>query len=164
MIYDTWAHGIEDGYGCLVDDGSLAVLRRTKWELLLVAAEGTITRRLDLTNFSKRSADNRVLLAGGNVCHYVCRSVAATGHHRNRCGRPLLWYLPSDARGLGVPSSVQRLPGGTLLVADGFFHAVVEMDRQGNVVWQFGEAGNPARALTRLAGPSSVRQTTGANV
>jgi hypothetical protein len=54
VVYDSTAHGIDDGYGCLANDGSLALLRRTKWELLLLSSHEEVTSRFDLTNFSKR--------------------------------------------------------------------------------------------------------------
>lgn len=54
VLYDSLASGIDDGYGCLLDDGSIAILRRTKWELLMVSATGRITERLYLDAFSKR--------------------------------------------------------------------------------------------------------------
>lgn len=47
-----------------------------------------------------------------------------------------LWSVKS---GLGYPSDAQPTPRGTFIVADYLkYGSVVEMDRAGNVVWQFG--------------------------
>ena len=53
LVYDTMEQGIEDGYGCLVAGDSIAILRRTKWELSLISPHGNVTDCIDLTTFSK---------------------------------------------------------------------------------------------------------------
>ena len=54
ILYDSLANGIEDGFGCLMDNGRMAILRRTNWELLIVSPDGEVTDRLRLATFSKR--------------------------------------------------------------------------------------------------------------
>lgn len=157
IVDDKMQQGIEDGYGCLVNGNSMAILQPTKWELLLVSRQGTVTDCFDVTTFSK----------------YMPRTVSWTDqdtflivfHDRSKCldiveidraGR-MLWYLPSGTDYLGMPASVQLLPTNTLLVADAFWHTILEIDRDGNIVWQFGIAGEPAKTPDRVSGATCVR-------
>ncbi len=157
LVFDTTEHGIEDGYGCLVDGDSTAILRRTKWELILISAQGSVTDCIDLTTFSKciprtvswTDQDTFLIV-------FLDRSRRLDIVEIDRHGR-LLWYLPSRADYLGVPASVQLLPTNTLLVADAFRHAILELDRDGNIVWQFGKAGNPSKNLDRVSGATCAR-------
>lgn len=157
LIFDTADMGIEDGYGCLVAGESAAILRRTKWELLLLSPHGTVTDRIDLTACSKciprivSWTDQDTFLI---VFHDRCRRLDVV--EIDRQGR-LLWYLPSHADFLGVPASVQRLPTNTVLLADAFSHAIVELDRDGNIVWQFGKWASPAKTPDRVSGATCAR-------
>ncbi len=54
IVFDSLPMGIHDGIGCLMDNGFQAILRRTKWELLIVSPQGVITERLPLWSMSKR--------------------------------------------------------------------------------------------------------------
>jgi hypothetical protein len=47
------------------------------------------------------------------------------------------------------PDSAFRLPGGTTLVASQVQRRVMELDRDGNVVWQYSPDGTPTRATRR---------------
>ncbi len=157
LLFDTAELGIEDGYGCLVDGDSAAILRRTKWELLLISHQGTVTDCIDLTAFSKYLprivswTDHDTLLIV-----FLDRSKRLDIVEIDRQGR-LLWYLPARVDYLGVPASVQLLPSNTLLVADAFWHTLWEFDRDGNVVWQFGKAKDPAKKPDRVSGATCVR-------
>ena len=55
IIYDTASQGIDDGYGCIVDDGLIALLRRSKWELTVVEEKGSLVDKIDVSYFSKWS-------------------------------------------------------------------------------------------------------------
>ena len=161
ILFDSVALGMQDGYGCLAVDGSLAVLRRSKWQLVLMATDGTVKKCIDLTSFSKRLPTTVTSTEQGTfLIVFVDRSQQLDVIEVDGQGR-LLWYLPSAVDFLGVPTSAQRLPADTILFADGFHHAAIEVDRQGQIVWQFGESGDPARSSTRLAGPSSARAVAG---
>src|SRR5206468_10895372 len=52
ILFDTRCAGIPDGYGCLVDGGHLAILRRTRWDILLVKPTTDIYQRLDFSSIS----------------------------------------------------------------------------------------------------------------
>ena len=157
VLFDTSALGINDGAGCLMSEGFVAILRRTTWDLLIVSPAGDVIQCLELATFSKRmpryvrwTPRRTFLLVFFNRSHDI--DVVEV----DRRGR-LLWFLPSSAGSVGIVGSVQWLPSDTLLIADPFRHAAVELDRQGRVVWQFGESGNPAGDLSRLANPGSAR-------
>ena len=46
VFFDSQANGIDDGYGCLAGPGEMAILRRTKWELLVLGEDGNLVRLL----------------------------------------------------------------------------------------------------------------------
>ena len=156
VLFDTSALGISDGAGCLMSEGFMAILRRTAWELLIVSPDGEITERLGLSRFSKRMPRFvRWTRRQTFLLVFLNRSQDFDVVEIDRLGR-LLWFLPSSARSVGIVGSVQWLPSDTLLIADPFRHVAVELDRQGRVVWQFGESGYPAGSFSRLANPGSA--------
>ncbi|MDH3718557.1 MAG: hypothetical protein OES79_10600, partial [Planctomycetota bacterium] len=157
ILYDTMQHGIHDGYGCPLEDGCVAVLRRTRWDLLVMSPRGKILDRYGLETFSKRTP--RLVSrtpAGTFLIVFLDRAGQFDAVEVDRRGR-LVWFLPARAHPIGVPASVQLLPSDTLLFADPFRHVALELDRAGNVVWQFGEAGKPSRQPHQLSSPGSVR-------
>ncbi len=157
VVFDTHQMGIEDGYGCLFDGDSVAILRRTRWELLLVSSQAAVTDTIDLTNFSKylprivSCTDRQTFLI-----LFLDRSGRLDIVEIDRHGR-LLWYLPAHADFLGVPASLQLLPSNTILLADAFWSVVLEINRDGKVVWQFGKSGNPAKSADRVSGSTCVK-------
>jgi DNA-binding beta-propeller fold protein YncE len=158
--YDSLASGIEDGYGCLIDNGYLAILRRTNWELLILSADGDITDRLRLSTYSKRLpwsvswTCNKTFLVV-----FVNKAFDLDIIEIDSKGR-LLWTLPANDRNIGlIFTNVQLTPSNTLLVADPIWHVAVEIDRAGNIVWQFGETKHPSRDIDHLSSPSSIRRT-----
>ena len=158
VIYDSHAHGIEDGYGCLTRDGGIALLRVSKWEVLLLSREGHPIRTLDLATFAKQpplvigSTDRDSLLVA-----FVDRVFEVEIVEFDLDGR-VLWQLPVSGYRFGCPASLQRLPNDNLLVADEFCSTVTEIDRAGAVVWQFGKAKDPARRPDRVSNPHFARQ------
>lgn len=139
ILYDSLDSGIDDGYGCLLDDGSMAILRRTKWELLITSADGVAIDRFFLDTFSKRlpglvswTCNNTFLVVFNN------RAYDLDIVEIDLQGR-LLWYLPSHVSHVGVPASVQLTRSDTILIADPIRHVALEIDRTGNIVWQFGK-------------------------
>ncbi len=58
---------------------------------------------------------------------------------------------------IGIAASVQWTPADTFLIADPLRHVAVEINRNGDVVWQFGKMGQPSSAIDRLSSPNSVR-------
>jgi sugar lactone lactonase YvrE len=157
-LFDSSGAGFEDAYGKLLDDGHLALLRRTLWELWIVSFEGTVRDRIRLSCFSKRMPRSFWLSQRGTfLVVFVDRVFEVDIVEIDRQGR-LLWYLPPGALRFGCPSSVQLLPSGNLLVADEFCHAVTEVDPLGTPVWQYGERDNPSAQNGYLCGPKSACQ------
>jgi sugar lactone lactonase YvrE len=157
VLYDSLACGIDDGYGCLLDDGSMAILRRTKWELLITSPDGTAFDRLHLDTFSKRLPRFVAWTCKGTfLIVFLNRAYDLDIVEIDRKGR-LLWCLPAHVRNIGIVASVQLTHSGNLLIADPVRHVAVEIDRAGNVVWQFGEVKHPSRSLDHLSSPGSIR-------
>jgi DNA-binding beta-propeller fold protein YncE len=159
ILYDSLSNGIEDGFGCLMDNGWIAILRRTNWELLIVSPDGAVTDRLHLATFSKRlpwsvswTCNNTFLVVFLNQ-GYELDIVEIDAEGR------LLWSLPTGGRRVGIAMSAQLSPANTVLIADGMRHVAMEIDRTGNIVWQFGETKHPSRDIDRLSSPSSFIRT-----
>jgi DNA-binding beta-propeller fold protein YncE len=157
ILYDSLAGGMDDGCGCLLNDGSMAILRRTKWELLLVSPRGVIVDRLHLNTFSKRlpryaswTRNNTFLVVFANRA-YDLDIVEVDLQGR------LLWCLPSDVRHIGLATSTQLTCSDTVLLADPIRHVAMEIDRVGNMVWQFGETKHPSSSTENLSSPGSIR-------
>lgn len=158
VLYDSHAHGIRDGYGCLLGDGSIALLRIARWELDLLSPAGRCVRTVSLAALSKRppmlvSATDRATL----LLAFVDRLFEVELYEIDLDGA-LLWHLPAGAYRFGCPSSLQRLPNDHLLVADEFCSTATEIDRRGAVVAQFGKAKDPSSRLDRLSNPHTAWQ------
>jgi hypothetical protein len=157
-IYDSHAHGIHDGYGCLTRDGGIALLRVTKWEVQLLSREGQLTRTLGLSALAKQppmliaATDRDSLLVAfvDRLFEVEIVEIALDGQ--------LLWHLPASGHRFGCPASLQRLPNGNLLIADEFCSTATEIDRHGAVVWQFGKEKDPAKRPDRLSNPHFVQR------
>ena len=157
-LFDSHAHGIHDGYGCLTRDGGIALLRVSRWELLLFSREGRPVRTLGLAALAKQPPmlvaatdhDSLLLAFIDRLFEVEIVEIGFDGQ--------LLWHLPASGHRFGCPSSLQRLPNGNLLIADEFCSTATEIDRQGAVVRQFGKAKDPAKRPDRLSNPHSVRQ------
>jgi hypothetical protein len=155
-LFDSTSLGIQDGFGCLMADDQLAIVRRTQWELLIVSPRGRVIDRLGLERLSKRipryatwTSRQTFLVVFFNRSHDVDIVEIDT---RGR----LLWYLPPESVSIGIVGSVQRLCSDRLLIADPFRHVAVEVDRRGDVVWQWGEPENPSSDDERLSSPTCV--------
>jgi len=157
VIYDSHAHGIHDGYGCLTRDGGIALLRVSKWEVLLLSSNGEPIRTLSLAALAKQppmliAATDRDSLLVAFVDRLFEVEIVEIGLD----GR-LLWYLPASGYRFGCPGSLQRLPNDNLLIADEFCSTATEIDRNGSIVWQFGKQKDPAKRPDRLSNPHFVQ-------
>jgi hypothetical protein len=158
VIYDSHAHGIHDGYGCLTRDGGMALLRVSRWEVLLLSSDGRPVRTLSLAALAKlppmliAATDRDSLLVA-----FVDRLFEVEIVEIGLDGR-LLWYLPASGHRFGCPGSLQRLPNDNLLIADEFCSTATEVDRNGAIVWQFGKSKDPARRPNRLSNPHFVQE------
>lgn len=156
VIYDSMERGIDDGFGCLTADGLTALLRLTRWELLILSPTGSVLRRIGLSTFSKRmpvafssTGNNTFLIA------FLDKLFEVDIIEIDQYGR-LLWYLPKHVRTLGYPASLQLLPNGNILIADEFGHVAAEITRSGSVAWQHGQRRNPSPDLHALSSPRAV--------
>ncbi|MGB7932385.1 MAG: NHL repeat-containing protein [Gammaproteobacteria bacterium] len=158
ILYDSQTSGIDDGYGCLLDDGFMAILRRTKWELLIISPDGVIADVLYLDTFSKRLPRYVSWTCNGTfLVVFDNRAYDLDIVEIDLQGR-LLWCLPSHVRHVGLPASAQLTRSDTILIADPIRHVAMEIDRAGNVVWQFGETKHPSSSLDHLSNPCSIRR------
>ncbi|MDH3900249.1 MAG: hypothetical protein OEU51_04285, partial [Gammaproteobacteria bacterium] len=115
ILYDSLASGIDDGYGCLLDDGSMAILRRTKWELLIASPEGVIADRLHLDTLSKRLPRFVSWTCNGTfLIVFLNRAYDLDIVEIDQQGR-LLWCLPSHVRHIGIIASAQLTHANTIL-------------------------------------------------
>ena len=157
VLYDSHAHNISDGYGCLLRDGGIALLRVSKWEVQLLSREGELVRTLGLAALAKQppmiiaATDSESLLVAfvDRLFEVEIVEIALDGQ--------LLWHLPASGHRFGCPASLQRLPSGNLLIADEFCSTATEIDRQGAVVWQFGKGKDPSKRLDRVSNPHDVQ-------
>jgi hypothetical protein len=155
-LFDSTSVGIDDGFGCLMDDGCLGIVRRTQWELLIVSPQGEVIDRLGLQACSKKLPRYaRWTDKGTFIVVFFNRSFEVDIVEIDRRGR-LLWYIPQDVKSIGIPSSVQLLDNDRLLVSDSFRHYASEVDRGGNITWQFGEPENPSDKESLLSSPNSA--------
>ena len=142
-----------------MDNGSLAILRRTNWELLIVSPYGEVTDSLRLATFSKRLPWSVTWTCNKTfLILFVNRAYELDIIEIDSKGR-LLWSLPVNSRNIGIVTNAQLTPSNTVLVADSMRHVAVEIDRAGNIVWQFGETKHPSRDINHLSSPSSIRRT-----
>ena len=158
VLFDTLASGIDDGFGCLLDNGDMAILRCAKWELLIVSPHGVIVEQLRLETLSKHPPKFVSWTRNGTfLIVFDIRIGELDIVEINRQGQ-LLWYLPPHADSIGLAGSAQLTRANTILIADPARHVAVEIDRAGSVVWQFGEAKNPSIGDGHLSTPSSVSE------
>lgn len=161
ICFDSNALGVDDGLGCAMGDGRLALLRRTTWEVLIVAVSGRIESRIDLCPVSKRLPRVVSSTPRGTLLVAFVDSVFEVDIAEFDPSGGLLWYLPRNSARIGCPSSVCLSEAGNILVADDFRHTVFEIGRDGQVLWQFGDPKHPAHSDRHLSAPKSVRPLPG---
>jgi sugar lactone lactonase YvrE len=160
-LYDSNAKGIYDGFGCAMDAGHIALLRRTTWELWILDVSGSLIDRIDLCAFSRRAPRMVQWTPRGTfIVSFLDGVYEVDIVELDRNGR-LLWYLPKGATRVACPSSVSLSENGNLLIADDFQHVALEIDREGRVVWRFGETKHPAADERHVSSPKSVRPLPG---
>lgn len=159
ILYDSLAKGIEDGFGCLMDNGCMAILRRTNWELLIVSPNGEVIDRLRLATFSKRLPWSVAWTCNETfIIVFLNHAYDLDIIEIDSKGR-LLWSCPDNCRHIGIAMGAQLTPSNTVLVADPVRHVAMEIDRSGNIVWQFGETKHPSKDIDHLSSPCSIRCT-----
>ncbi len=149
---------VGEGYGVPAGK-NVALLRVTRWELVINSMTGQPVAAVDLSAISKhmplvasRTPRDTFLVAFAD-------ELFATELAEVDEGGRLLWYLPRPLDRLGFPGSVQSLRNGNVLVADEFCHVVTELDRTGAVVWELGSWRDPGRRGGRFSSPRSAWET-----
>ena len=131
VVLDSKLQGIHDGYGCLVGDETIALMRRSRWDVLLLSFAGEVTGRIDLAHVSKRMPRTIACTAGGTLLvTFLTKSHNLDVAEVDLAGS-LLWYAAGCRESVGVPGSVQRLEDDTILYADEFRHVVGRLRRDG---------------------------------
>lgn len=154
ILFDTVGCGMHDAYGCAMSGRRLAILRRTQWRLEIVNRAGELRRSIDLSRLSKKMPRFASWTERGTfLVVFYNRSFDVDMVEVDEDGA-LLWYLASGATSIGIIGSAQLLKPGTILIADPFRHVVMEIDRKGRTVWQFGEMGHPAADTQHLSSPN----------
>jgi sugar lactone lactonase YvrE len=158
VLFDSAASGFDDGYGCLIDGGRVALLRRTTWELLILDPSGDVLERFDLSIHSQKAPRLVTWTPRGTFLIALLDSVYEVDIlELDRRGR-LLWRLPTREQHFGCPTGVQQLPDGAVLVVDEFGHIAGEADRDGLLRWQFGRRRDPSGRPDRLSNPMGARR------
>ena len=154
LLADSAEWGDDDAYGFLAGE-SLAILRVTQWQIVLLSRAGERLSTLDLSPLSKRMplTASRTL-QGTFLVAFADNLFGVDVVEIDTSGR-LLWYLPHLDR-LGYPGSVQLLRNGNVLIADEFCHVVVELGRDGSIVQQVGRWRDPGRRGNRLSSPRAA--------
>ncbi|MCA9192650.1 MAG: hypothetical protein KDB03_12835 [Planctomycetales bacterium] len=158
VLFDSKQLGIDDGFGCPVDSGSIAILRRTQWELLEVNLHGEVIHRIALFAMSKRMPRKFTWTKRGTYLVVFCNRVGETEIVEIDREGHLLWFLAPGAEHLGIASDIQAVGHENFVIADPVRHVVFEMNRDGRILWQFGVANNPANDKGRLSSPGSIRE------
>ena len=159
VLFESTKYGVSDGFGCLTDDGHIAILSRSRWEILVLSANGSIVRKLGLWNFSKRlprfvfCTKRQTLLVSflDNVGMFDVIEIDQNGN--------LLWFLPGRPKDYGYPVGMQLLENNNILLIDAAYHNALEINRNGVIVWQWGERRQPAADNRHLSSPRSIQQS-----
>lgn len=163
ILFDSAQHGIQDGYGCLLADASIALLVRMRWEVKIFGKDGNVIKTIDLWRFSKRlprtiSYTNEgtfIISFLNKVKEYDIVEVDGQGR--------LTWYLRHDDNVFAYPSCPRLQKDGNLLIADMAKHVAMELNKDGSIVWNMGVPNDPAKYMDRLSGPGSLRMDNKGN-
>src|SRR5215203_5275714 len=154
LLADSAEWGEDDAYGLLVGE-SLAILRVTQWEIVLLSAGGERLSSLDLSPLSKRMPLMASSTPQGTFLVAFADELFGVDVVEIDASGSLLWYLPHLDR-LGYPGSVQLLRNGNILVADEYCHVVVELGRDGSIIQQVGRWRDPGGRGNRLSSPRAA--------
>lgn len=153
VIYDSKAQGIDDAYGCLMDGDQFAILRRTRSELCVLSHSGELIRSIDLSRISRHRpkllcwTPRRTFLAAFLTGP---RSLDIVEVDRHGC---VLWSCVESIVSIGIPSSIQLLPNGSILIADEFHHVVWQLSRSGSSTILWGHWHSPSASAGYLHRP-----------
>ncbi len=157
ILYDSSDTGMPDGYGCLMDDGRIALIARAGAELTIVSERGAIEKRIDLSSFSKglprliRWTWKKTFLIQFIIRTGQIDIVEITPRAR------LIWYLPRiPMLNIGFVGSIQLLRNDHLLLIDESHHVALELSRGGETVWTYGRRDHSSLALDCLANPKAI--------
>jgi hypothetical protein len=158
IVFDSVSSGIPDGYGCVVDDGKIAILSRASWEISIFSKNYEIIQKIPLWTFSKRFP--RSLYFTKNET-FLITLIDGFGQYDllevDRHGQ-LLWYLPPAALNLRHPVAMQVLASGSVLCVDPPSHSAIELRRDGSLAWSWGRFDDPAGDKFRLCFPWAIQE------
>jgi hypothetical protein len=146
--------------------------KRVVWQYGVVSEPGLEVDHLTDPLWATYNADDdTVLIAdnlGGNrVIEVRWGDYSAEASLHGFTADSIVWQYGTPGKGrvdgglLDKPRSPQRLPGAArhTLITDADAHVVFEVDREGRIVWQFGEVGSAGRPENgRLQDPSCAER------
>jgi hypothetical protein len=153
VMYDSKAQGVDDAYGCLMDGEQFAILRRTRSALCVLSHSGELIRSIDLSRISRHRPRIVCWTPRGSFL------VAFVGSPRNvdivelDCDGHVLWSGVESLVTIGIPSSMQLLPDGCILIADEFHHVVWQLSRSGSSTIRWGHWHSPSASVGDLHRP-----------
>jgi len=156
LTYDSLAHHISDGYGCLLHDDCFAVLRRSSGDILLYAPDRESTQRIELSSISKRKP---WILSATHAKTFLIafvdgiQSIDIVEVDLNGIE---LWRFSGPERAVGIPASLQLMSNNSILVADEFHHIVSELHRDGTSEIRWGKFHHPSSEPECLYNPQSA--------
>lgn len=160
VAFDSRQRGMTDAYGRALGAGRVALLRRSKWEITLVASDGTFEAGIGLWTISKRMPRQIAPTPfGGLLVLFLDRVGEIDLVEIDLKGR-LLWRLREASR-FGAPGGLQKLHNGHVLFADEVRHLAVEVAPDGSIAWSLGRRGDPSAAVDRLSSPRSIQEAHG---
>ena len=157
VLYDSKAQAVDDAYGCLMDEEQFAILRRTRSELCVLSHSGELIRGIDLSRISRHRPKILCWTPRGSFL------VAFVAGPRNLdiveldCLGHVLWSCVESIVTIGIPSSMQLLPDGCILIADEFHHVVWQLSRSGSSTIRWGNWHSPSTAVGNLHRPRSAQ-------
>jgi hypothetical protein len=153
VLYDSSAQDVEDAYGCLMNDGQFAILRRARAELGIHSPTGELIRTIDLSGMSGRRPKIICWSSSGSfLVAFVAGRCDLDIVEFDSHGR-VLWSCVDFIATIGIPSSMQPLADGSILIADEFHHVVWQLKRSGSSTIRWGNWQSPSSASGDLRRP-----------
>lgn len=157
VIYDSRAQGLEDAYGCLMDEEHFAILRRNRSELQVHSLSGKLTRSIDLSPISRyRPKIVSWTPRGTFLVSFLDDPCDVDFVELDRHGR-VLWSCVESIVTIGIPGSMQMLPDGSFLISDELHHVVWQLSRDGSTRIRWGNWHRPSDSVRCLHRPRDAR-------
>jgi DNA-binding beta-propeller fold protein YncE len=158
IVYDSRQQGVDDAYGCAMDEGRFAILRRARWDIVVLSPSGECSVRIDLRRLSILRPRTLAWTRRATFLATFCGGLFELDIVEIDGAGQVLWYLPDSRKTIGLPGSVQSLADGSILVADEFNHVVQVLQRDGGRSIRWGRWHHPSAAEDCLSRPRWARQ------